>query len=234
MCLTQPGMMDAAEAERCGPGLARGRRRRADDVSAAPRRADHRAFSAPALMTAQGMRQPRLRVAALRRHPVRAARAARALRQRRRARRHQAFLDKRKPHSSTIDCGGRTIAMAIDAESFEILLDTVQPLRARAPGSRREDGRGTRRSPGRHRPGDEGPRPLRPVHPRGIRRDRPLDEPGVPGRLRDRPDRARLPLGVRHQCRHRLAGHPDGRHGGAEARLPAAGRDAASSSCLSR
>ena len=46
----------------------------------------------------------------------------------------------------------------------------------------------------------------------------------VPGRLRARPHHAGLPLALRHQYRHRLAGHPDRRHRGAEAQLAAAAR----------
>ena len=41
-------------------------------------------------------------------------------------------------------------------------------------------------------------------------------------RLRARPDLAGLPLALRHQYRHRLAGHRHRRHRGAEAQLPAA------------
>ena len=44
---------------------------------------------------------------------------------------------------------------------------------------------------------------------------------------------AGLPLGLRHQYRHRLAGHRDGRHRGAEAQLPAAAGLAARSSAPS-
>jgi acyl-CoA dehydrogenase len=64
------------------------------------------------------------------------------------------------------------------------------------------------------------PRPLRPVDPRGVWRPRPdmTEECASPSSWAHL---AGLPLALRHQHRHRLAGHRHRRHGGAEAQLPA-------------
>ena len=86
------------------------------------------------------------------------------------------------------------------------------PLRRRAAAAARGEGRRGGRGPRRDRPRDAGDGAVRPLHPGGIWRARPHHGRGGAGRARIRADDAGLPLGVRHQCRHRQPGPRHGRH----------------------
>ena len=86
------------------------------------------------------------------------------------------------------------------------------PLRARAARAQRAARRRRRRDPRRHRRGDEGAGPLRPVDPRGVRRPRPHMEEEVLVAFELGHTSPAFRSLLRHQRRHRLAGHRHGRH----------------------
>ena len=77
-----------------------------------------------------------------------------------------------------------------------------------------------RTSPRRGNRGNEGDGALRDEHPGGARRSRAHGRRRGDGRFRARADIAGVPLGARHEQRHRLAGHHHVRHRRPEEAIP--------------